>query len=215
MNANKHIILTMLLLSAKLKDQSVLSLRTGGQVATALAPIINPNNMLVLGFYCHDLFSDENLILLSQDIREHIRRGFVIDDHEVLTYPEDLVRFQEILGIQFDPIGKLVVTDLHRKLGKVTDYAVDSASLYIKKLYVAPRLIKSLTGSQLSIDRSQILEVTDKQIVVKEATEKVEQPAAADAQPTTAESCTESARCISTTLKPCRARHSINFWPSG
>lgn len=166
----------MLILSAKLKDQPVLSLRTGGEVAQAIGPIINPNNMLVLGFYCHDKFSNNQLILLSQDVREHIRQGFVVNDHEVLAEPEDLVRFEEVLAIEFDPIGKLVVTDHHRKLGKVTDYAVDSDSLYVKKLYVAPRLLKSLTGSQLSIDRSQILEVTDKHIVVKEATEKVEKP---------------------------------------
>jgi sporulation protein YlmC with PRC-barrel domain len=164
----------MLILSAKLKEQPVLSLRTGGRVALAKLPIINPNNMRVIGFYCVDNFSSDELILLSQDIREHIRQGFVINDHEVLSEPEDLVRHKELLEIQYDPIGKLVITDHRRKLGKVSDYAADGDSLYIQKLYVAPRMLKSLTGSQLSIDRTQILEVTDKQIVVKEATEKEE-----------------------------------------
>jgi uncharacterized protein YrrD len=172
----------MLLLSAKLKDQSVLSLRTGGQVAVALGPIINPNNMLVLGFYCQDRFSSDELILLAQDVREHIRQGLVINDHEVLADPKDLVRLKDVLEIQFDPIGKLVVTDQNRKLGKVTDFAVDSESLYIQKLYVAPRLLKSLTGSQLSIDRTQIIEVTDKKIVVNESTEKAKDPVQATAR---------------------------------
>lgn len=166
----------MLLLSSKLKDQSILSLRTGGQVAVAQKPIINPNNMQVVGFYCLDHFSDAELILMTQDIREHIRQGFVVNDHEVLAIPEDLVRLKEVLSIEFDPIGKTVITENQRKLGKVTDFAVDSDSLYVKKLYVAPRLLKSLTGSQLSIDRDQILEVTDKNIIVKEATSKVTDP---------------------------------------
>lgn len=170
-------MLVMLLLSAKLKDQSILSLRTGGEVAIAKAPIINPNNMRVVGFYCSDQFSGSILVLLTQDIREHLRHGFVVNDHEVLANPEDLVRLKETLEIKYDPIGKMVITDHRRKLGKVTDFAVDSESLYIKKLYVAPRLLKNLTGSQLSIDRTQILEVTDKNIVVKEATSKVEEPA--------------------------------------
>ena len=165
----------MLLLSAKLKDQSVLSLRTGGQVASAKAPIINPNNMQVIGFYCDDHFSNKELILLTQDIREHIRAGFVINDHEALVEEEDLVRIKDIIGIQYDPVGKLVVTDHKRKLGRVSDYAVDGESLYIKKLYIAPRMLKSITGTQLSVDRTQILEVNDKKIIVKEATEKGEQ----------------------------------------
>lgn len=164
----------MLILSAKLKEVPVLSLRTGGKVALAKMPLINPNNMRVIGFDCDDHFSGDQLILLTQDIREHINQGFVVNDHEVLADPEDLVRYKDVLQIQYDPVGKLVVTDHKRKLGRISDYAVDGDSLYIQKLYVAPRILKSLTGSQLSIDRSQILEVTDKQVVVKEATEKSE-----------------------------------------
>lgn len=177
--------MNMLLLSAKLKNQSVLSLRTGGKVAVAAGPIINPNNMQVVGFYCIDHFSGDQLVLLSQDIREHIRQGFVVNDHEVLADPADLVRLKDILELEFEPIGKTVITDHRRKLGKVTDFAVDSETLYVKKIYVMPRLLKSLTGSQLSIDRTQILEVTDKNIMVKEATSKIEEaaPIAVEANP--------------------------------
>ena len=172
----------MLLLSAKLIGQPVLSLRTGGEVAIAHMPIINPDNLKVLGFFCYDKFSGDELILLAQDIREHISRGFVVNDHEVLTDPEDLIRIHNVLNKRFDPIGKTVVTNHKRTLGKVSDYAVDNQSLAILKLYVAPRLLKSLMGSSLSIDRSQVVEVTDKHIIVKEATSEVLQeltPAAA------------------------------------
>lgn len=172
----------MLLLSAKLLGQPVLSLRTGGEVAIAHMPIINPDNLKVMGFFCYDKFSGDELVLLAQDIREHISRGFVVNDHEVLTDPEDLIRIHDVLNKRFDPIGKTVVTNHKRTLGKVSDYAVDNQSLAILKLYVAPRLLKSLMGSSLSIDRSQIVEVTDKRIVVKEATSEVFQeltPAAA------------------------------------
>jgi uncharacterized protein YrrD len=76
------------------------------------------------------------------------------------------------MEISYEPKGKLVATEMGQKLGKLTDYAVDSDTLYIKKIYVSPRLIKSLTGGQFSIDRSQIVEVTDKKIVVKDAVVK-------------------------------------------
>ena len=163
------------MLSAKLKDQPVLSLRTGGQIATVQGPLINPDNLAILGFYCQDTFGKSELILLNQDIREHIQRGFVVNDHEVLAEQEDLVRFQKILDIHYDPLGKLIVTERGRTLGKVSDYAVDNQSLFIKKIYGTPRLLKSLTGSSLSIDRNQVVEVTDKKIVVKEA--EVKEPA--------------------------------------
>lgn len=167
----------MLLLSDKLKEQSVLSLRTGGKVAVAKAPIINPNNLQIVGFYCSDHFSGDELILLAQDIREHIRQGYVINDHEVLANPEDLIRLKSILEVQYELLGKSVISDHRRHLGKVTDYAVDSESLFIQKLYVTPRLLKSITGTTLSIDRKQVIEITDKHIVVKEATKKATEPA--------------------------------------
>lgn len=170
----------MLLLSAKIKDQSVLSLRTGGQVAIATAPIINPNNLKIVGFHCNDKFSGSDLVLLAQDIREQISQGFVVNDHEVLAEADDLVRLKQILEIDYDLIGKVVVSDQHRKIGKVADFAVDSESLYIQKIYVTPKLLKSLAGSsQISIDRTQVIEVTDKEIVVKEATEPATEPATA------------------------------------
>jgi len=46
------------------------------------------------------------------------------------------------------------------------DYAVDDASLYVQKLYVSQNLIKSFSGGNLSVDREQIVEITDCKITV-------------------------------------------------
>ncbi len=156
-------------------------MRTGGQVATATMPIINPKNLKIEGFYCDDRFESIQLILLTQDIREHIDKGFVINDHEVLGKPEELVRLQSILKLNFELIGKPVVTVNKQRLGKVSDYAVDDATLYVQKLYVSQGLIKSITGGNLSIDRSQIVEITNRKIVVLEPLKGVK-----DAVPVTA-----------------------------
>ena len=160
--------LCMLQLSATLVNQNVLSLRTGGRVATAIEPIINPNNLKVEGFYCDDRFEKKKLILLTQDIRDRVRNGFVINDHEVLADPEELVRLQSVLKLQFALIGKPVVTVNKKRLGKINDYAVDDTALYVQKIYVGQSIVKSLTGGNLSIDRSQIIEITDRKIVVQD-----------------------------------------------
>lgn len=158
----------MLQLSENLLNRPVMSLRTGQPVATALEPIINPNNLKIEGFYCTDRFSKKELVLLYQDIRDIIPQGFVVDDHDVLTEAQELVRLKDIMNINFKLIGKPVVTVSKEKVGKVHDYATDMETMYVQKLYVGQSMLKSLTGGSLGIDRNQINEITDKKIIINE-----------------------------------------------
>jgi sporulation protein YlmC with PRC-barrel domain len=162
----------MLQLSTSLLKRSVISLRIGSSVATVLSPIINPNNLKIEGFYCEDKFSKQTLVLLHQDIRDLVPGGFVVDDHSVLTEAKDLIRLKDILDLNFTLIGKQVVTVDKEKVGKVNDYATEVASMYIQKLYVARSILKSLSNGTLSIDRSQINEITPNHIIINELLNK-------------------------------------------
>lgn len=144
-----------------------MSLRTGTQVATALTPIINPNNLKIEGFWCR-AGRRKQLVLLSQDIRDSLPQGLVVNDEDVLTEQDELVRLKPIIQIKFELLGKTVETSSGRKLGKVNDYATDTDSMFIKKLYVAQPLYRNLGGGHLGIDRTQIIEITDKKIVVQD-----------------------------------------------
>jgi sporulation protein YlmC with PRC-barrel domain len=158
----------MLQLSEALVGRPVMSLRTGQQVATATHPIINPNNLKIEGFYCDDRFEKGQLILLYQDIRDIIPQGFVVDDYDVLTEPEELVRLKDILDINFTLIGKPVVTTAKEHIGKVGDFATELETMYIQKLYVNRSVLKSLSNGSLGIERSQINEITDRRIIINE-----------------------------------------------
>lgn len=158
----------MLQLSGALLNKPVLSLRTGGAVAWVTEAIINPHNLKVEGFYCNDSVDGHRLVLLYQDIREVSRRGFIVDDHDVLVDPEELVRLQDIMQLRFQLPKKPVETTSKEKVGKVNDYAVETTTMYVQKLYVSRSLWKSLTGGSLSIDRSQIVEITNKRIVIND-----------------------------------------------
>jgi len=158
----------MLLLSQTILNKPVLSLRTGGQIAQITSYIINPNNFKVEGFYCYDLVSKENLILLYQDVRNIIGQGVIVNDHDVLSSPEILVRLQETLKINYSLIGKPVVTISKEKVGRVKDFAIDNETFYVQKLYVGRSLIKSFGTGQLSVDRTQIIEVTETNIIIQE-----------------------------------------------
>lgn len=158
----------MLKLSASLLNKSVLSLRTGGPVGTVLRPIIKPDNLKIEGFYCQDRFEKRELVLLYQDIRDLLPQGFVVNDHDVLTEPDELVRLRKVFDADFDIMGKEVVTSDKQKVGKVNDYAVETETMFIQKIYVSQSILKSLTGGSLSIDRNQVIEVTPKHIVINE-----------------------------------------------
>lgn len=158
----------MLQLSSYFIGKPILSLRSGTPVAWSTMAIINPKNLKIEGFYCVDSMDQATLVLLDQDIREMSRQGIIIDDHDVLVEPEDLVRLRDVLEAGFELYKKAVETVDNVKVGKVNDYAVETSSMYVQKLYVSQPIWKNLTGGSLSIDRSQIIEVTDKRIIINE-----------------------------------------------
>lgn len=164
----------MLQLSATLVNQPILSLRTGTEIATALRPIINPTNLKIEGFYCQDAQDRKRqLILLPQDIRDALPQGFVVNDHDALVEAADIVRLKEVIGLHFELIGKPVVTASKTRIGRIDDYATEIESMYIQKLYVGQSILKSLSGGNLGVDRSQIVEITDKKIIIHDLDAKV------------------------------------------
>lgn len=147
-----------------------MSLRTGQPIATVTAAIFNPNNLKIEGFYCQDKFDKRELVLLYQDIREVLPQGYVVNDHEVLAEPGELVRLKTVLELNYELIGKPVQTIAKHKVGKVSDFATETETMYVQKLYVTQSIFKSLTGGSLSIDRTQINEITPKRIIINELT---------------------------------------------
>lgn len=106
-------------------------------------------------------------MLLAEDVREIMPGGLAINDESDLSDPADLVRHKEILDINFELLEKPVRTK-RRKLGKVSDYSYNDG-LFVQKLYVARPLHKVFTADDtLLIDRTQILEVTDHYILVRD-----------------------------------------------
>ena len=73
-------------MSASLLNQPVMSLRTGTPIGTAVEPIINPNNLKILGWWCHTKISSDHLVLLADDIRDFMAEGFAVNDEDALAY---------------------------------------------------------------------------------------------------------------------------------
>ena len=158
----------MIKLSTAILNVPIISLQTGAVIGVAVRPLINPNNLKIEGWFATNRFVAGTQFLPASELRDIARQGMAVDDQTSLTDFEELPRLAPILRIDYQLIGKTVVTDSKKKLGKVDDYAADLDSMFIQKFYVSPGALKMFTKDQLTINRSQIIEITDKKIVVRD-----------------------------------------------
>lgn len=155
-----------LFLSTKLYDVPLFSIRSGGRIGTVTSPIINPHNLHIDGFYCTTPRDETPMVLVDIDVRDISTRGIIINDHQDLTDPKDLVRLKKVLELQFDLINKNAVVN-NKKVGKITQFAIDIESLFIQKFYARPRGWQSFKTDSLTFDRSNVVEVTESAVVFK------------------------------------------------
>lgn len=150
-----------------------MSLQTGAQIAKTSAFIIDPRQLKVVAFYLSGSRLDVNPAVLNvADIREFGSMGLIVDSADVIMSPDDLVRLKEVLEFNFHLVNKQVITESGSKVGTVVNFALDSTTLFIVKLHVRPGLWQSLSNAELLIDRTQIVQVNDHQVIVKDASEK-------------------------------------------
>ena len=55
--------------------------------------------------------------------------------------------------------------------------SVETKSLLVKKIYATQPVIKNFAGGSLSIDRTQIVEITNNQFIIEDPVEKARSPA--------------------------------------
>jgi hypothetical protein len=161
----------MLVMSNFFNNMSVLSLHTGGVVGTATTPIIDPNTLEIVGWYCTSRFEQGVKILSATDIREIGPKTIAVNSQEALSDPADLVRLLPIARLRFSLIGKKIVDQSDKKIGNIDDYSLSSGSLSIQKLYTSGKMgFKSAFGSERVIDRVEITEITDKYVKIEDGT---------------------------------------------
>lgn len=170
----------MLLLSSKLTILPIMSLQTGAKIASITESVIDPSKLDMVAYKVADKKLDAgDWLLLAEDIREVSDIGFIIDSIDELVHEEDMVKLKNTLALNFNLIDMSVVDDTGTKLGRIYDYSVDPQQFRVHQLYVKRPLIKSLKTSDLIINRTQIIEVNNKTIVVSAASlDEKAQPAA-------------------------------------
>jgi uncharacterized protein YrrD len=161
----------MLLVGSRMIGARVLSLHVGGTVAQIKKPIIDPEDLKVIGYQLEGpiIKNDPDVgdILDTNDVREVSLDGFIVDSTDRFTTREDVIRFDKVMGLNFNLVGLKVVTQDGKKLGKIKDYTMDSTTFMIYQLIVDRPFMSSLIDSELTINRSQIIEIDDYKVTIK------------------------------------------------
>lgn len=158
----------MLLLGSSFAKMPVLSLRTGTTVGKVVGHLINPHKLTIDALWCQMIASKNVQLILVQDVREISTKGIIVNDHSVALDTDEAIRLKPIIEIAYELLGKKVISG-KLPVGKVSDYAVENESFSIQKLYVNPNVLARLKTNRLTIDRSQIVEVSHKYVKIKDS----------------------------------------------
>jgi sporulation protein YlmC with PRC-barrel domain len=155
--------------ASNIENLPIISLQTSEAVARLGTPIIDISTLEIVAFRCEIPHHHQSAVLITRDIRQVATDCFFIDNEDELADPHDIVRLAPQIHDNFSPLGKPVVSDIGRRLGVVDDYSINLETHRIQKLYVRPSGLRAWIGTNLTIDRTQILDVSSKQIVVRDA----------------------------------------------
>ena len=145
-----------------------MGLQTGTKLAETARPIIDPANLKIVAYIVDGpLLSEKPALIRMADVRELSDIGMIIDSNDEFIGLQDVISINKLYDLDFRLIGMSVVDETGHKLGKVEDYSLDAASFIIQQLNVKRGIVKSLTDTGLLIHRSQIVEINDKNIIVK------------------------------------------------
>ncbi len=158
----------MLLAGSRLINAPVMGLQTGGELARISRPIIDPHTLTVVAYEVTGPLLDVHPSLLRiADVREFSDIGVIVDSSDEFVAPEDIIKLSDIYKLNFTPEGMTVVDEKHHKLGKVSGYTLETGGFVIQQLNVKRPLLKSLNDAELLIHRTQITEITDREIIVR------------------------------------------------
>ena len=153
---------------------TVASVQSGLPCGKVTGFVINPDKLAISLIIITDASGVS--YLLTSDIRFFNHERLIIDAEEKLSDHEDLIRHQDLIGQAFNPIGCKVVTEGGKRLGKVTNYAIEDSDWLIGKLYVASGLLGNPLQQEQIIDRIDVINVENNRITVRDLKSREHKP---------------------------------------
>ena len=169
----------MLIDSSRLENFPVLSLHMGTPIAFLRNPIVDPNNLKLLAFELTgpEVGGENGTILDVRDIREFSPLGAIIDSSDNFVNPGDVIKLDKIMKLNFTLKDLKVETKKKTKLGKVSDFVVDTDTFEVRQLIVRRPPLKAFIDPELVIPKKEIVEITDYKVIVKDEEDKIKKKA--------------------------------------
>ena len=165
----------MLITGSRLINAPVMGLQTGTELARIKTPIINPQDLAIVAYELEGpLLNQDPSLLRIADVREFSDIGVIVDSSDEFVSPDDIIKLNEVYQMGFQLAGMRVRDEKHRKLGRVDGYTLETGNFIIQQLNVKRPLFKSLNDTHLLVHRSQIIEINDHEIIVREHAEAPE-----------------------------------------
>ena len=167
----------MLMNVSHLLELPVLSLHAGGPVAWLESEIVDPATLMILGFYINGEALDDpevGEILDVRSIREISNLGIVVDSAEDFVNVTDVVRIERASEKEFMPAGKKVFDERGKRLGKISDYIIETGDFTIVDIIVQKPFMQAFSYPEIFIPASEIVEVADDRVIVKASSNKIE-----------------------------------------
>lgn len=165
----------MLITGSRLINAPVMGLQTGTELARIKKPLINPRDLSIVAYELEGPLLDLNPSLLRiADVREFSDIGIIVDSSDEFVSPDDIIKIGELYKMDFGLIGLRVRNEKHQKLGRVDGYTLETGNFIIQQLNVKRPLLRSLNDTHLLVHRSQITEINDREIIIREHAETPE-----------------------------------------
>ncbi len=159
----------MLITASKFIGTPILSMQASGQIGQVTDFIIEPESLKAIAFIVSGPgINPETDILDAKSIREYSSYGIVIDSEDDLTARGDVIRIDKVLELNFALNDLIVETKKGSKLGHIVNFTMTSDNFTVQQLIVRRPKLKAIIDAELTIPRSEIVEVTDDKIIVKD-----------------------------------------------
>ncbi|MBQ9180907.1 hypothetical protein IJ135_02320 [Candidatus Saccharibacteria bacterium] len=168
----------MLVANSNLIGTPILSVQTADVIGLLAGSIVDPDTLKILGFFISGgLVDPESNILVTSSIREYSKEGMVIDSIEELVAADDIIKIKKVIDLNFHLLGLKVETKKGSRLGRVMDYTVTSDTFSVQQIIVKRPTLKSFIDPELTIPRSEIIEITDFKVIVRDEEKTIKERA--------------------------------------
>ncbi|MCL2038371.1 hypothetical protein FWG86_00475 [Candidatus Saccharibacteria bacterium] len=157
--------------------------RSGETLAIVEKLIIDPRSFTLAALRLTTA-EKESSYMVSTSIDEiNLRHGIFFTDTDAISKLSELPRLQEVVDLGFELLKLPVRTQgakklASQKLGSVEDFVIDDTSFAVFQIVVKRGLFSGFLP-ELAINRQQILELTNRQLIVADAYAKSALPATA------------------------------------